>query len=34
VHGAFDVQQDFASRLRRKGFQLVEIPEKNAEYIL
>ena len=34
VHGEFDVQQDFASRLRRKGFQLVEIPEKHAAFIL
>ena len=34
VHGEFNVQQDFASRLRRKGFQLVEIPEKHAAFIL
>lgn len=31
VHGEFDVQQDFKSRLVKKGFQDVEIPELHYE---
>ena len=31
VHGEYDVQQDFAERLRRKGFKNVEIPELHSE---
>ena len=31
VHGNYDVQQDFAERLRRKGFKNVEIPELHSE---
>ena len=31
VHGEYDVQQDFAERLRRKGFKNVEIPEMHSE---
>ncbi len=34
VHGEYDVQQDFAIRLNRKGFKDVEIPEMHAEKIL
>jgi metallo-beta-lactamase family protein len=31
VHGEYDVQQDFKSRLLRKGFMDVEIPERHYE---
>ncbi len=31
VHGEYDVQQDFAERLRRKGFKNVEIPKIHSE---
>jgi metallo-beta-lactamase family protein len=31
VHGEYDVQQDFAERLRRKGFKDVVIPEMHFE---
>ncbi len=31
VHGEYDVQQDFKSRLERKGFAEVEIPEMHFE---
>ncbi|SJZ39706.1 MBL fold metallo-hydrolase RNA specificity domain-containing protein [Sediminibacterium ginsengisoli] len=31
VHGEYDVQQDFASRLRRKGFKEVVIPAMHEE---
>ena len=31
VHGEYDVQQDFRSRLLRKGFDDVEIPERHYE---
>ena len=31
VHGEYDVQQDFRSRLLRKGFDDVEIPERHFE---
>jgi metallo-beta-lactamase family protein len=31
VHGDFNVQQDFKSRLERKGFDDVEIPEIHYE---
>ena len=31
VHGEYDVQQDFAERLRRKGFKNVELPEMHSE---
>jgi metallo-beta-lactamase family protein len=31
VHGEYDVQQDFAERLRRKGFRNVVIPEMHFE---
>ncbi len=34
VHGEYDVQQDFAERLRRKGFKDVMIPEMHFETIL
>ncbi len=34
VHGEYDVQQDFANRLNRKGFKDVEIPEIHSEKIL
>ncbi|MFN2458148.1 MAG: MBL fold metallo-hydrolase [Chitinophagaceae bacterium] len=31
VHGEYDVQQDFKSRLIKKGFKYVEIPERHSE---
>ena len=31
VHGEYEVQQDFKSRLMRKGFTDVEIPELHYE---
>ena len=31
VHGEYEVQMDFAERLRRKGFKNVEIPELHSE---
>ena len=34
VHGEYDVQQDFAERLRRKGFKDVLIPEMHFETTL
>ena len=30
VHGEYDVQQAFKSRLRNKGFDDIEIPERHA----
>lgn len=34
VHGEYEVQQDFAKRLQRKGFKEVLIPEMHSETIL
>ena len=34
VHGEYSVQVDFAERLRKKGFQLVEIPELHSTFKL
>jgi metallo-beta-lactamase family protein len=34
VHGEYDVQQQFAERLRRKGFRDVEIPERHSQFTL
>ena len=34
VHGEYDVQQAFKSRLMHKGFEEVEIPERHAEVVL
>ena len=34
VHGEYDVQQAFKSRLQKKGFDEVEIPERHAEVTL
>ncbi len=34
VHGEYDVQQDFAKRLERKGFKDVEIPDLHEEKII
>ena len=34
VHGEYDVQQEFADRLRHKGFKEVEIPALHSEIIL
>jgi metallo-beta-lactamase family protein len=34
VHGEYDVQQDFAGRLKRKGFQDVAIPAMHSETVL
>lgn len=34
VHGEYDVQQDFASRLLRKGFKELVIPEMHYETAL
>jgi metallo-beta-lactamase family protein len=34
VHGEYDVQQDFRSRLLRKGFKEVVIPELHLEHLL
>ena len=34
VHGEYEVQQDFAIRLRRKHFSNVEIPEMHQTYKL
>ncbi len=34
VHGEYDVQQEFADRLRHKGFKEVEIPALHSETIL
>ncbi|MCA0382066.1 MAG: MBL fold metallo-hydrolase [Bacteroidetes bacterium] len=34
VHGEYDVQIQFADRLKRKGYKHVEIPEQHSEYVL
>jgi metallo-beta-lactamase family protein len=34
VHGEYDVQQEFAERLRKKGYPKIEIPERHSETIL
>ena len=34
VHGEYDVQQEFAERLRKKGYENVVIPERHSETIL
>ena len=34
VHGEYPVQVDFAARLRKKGFPLVEIPELHSTFKL
>lgn len=34
VHGEYDVQQEFADRLRKKGYKNVEIPERHSEAVL
>jgi metallo-beta-lactamase family protein len=34
VHGDYDVQQEFAERLRQKGYKNVVIPERHSEVIL
>jgi len=34
VHGEYDVQQEFAERLRQKGYRNVEIPERHSEAVL
>ncbi len=34
VHGEYDVQQEFADRLRKKGYKNVEIPERHSETVL
>ena len=34
VHGEYEVQQDFAGRLRRKGFREVVIPDRHDEVTL
>jgi metallo-beta-lactamase family protein len=34
VHGEYDVQQEFADRLRKKGYNNVQIPERHSETIL
>jgi len=34
VHGEYDVQQEFADRLRHKGYNNVEIPELHSEFYL
>jgi metallo-beta-lactamase family protein len=34
VHGEYDVQQEFADRLKRKGYKNVEIPERHSETTL
>jgi metallo-beta-lactamase family protein len=34
VHGEYDVQQEFADRLRKKGYKNVEIPERHSEWPL
>lgn len=34
VHGEYEVQQDFAGRLRRKGFEEVVIPDRHDEVTL
>jgi metallo-beta-lactamase family protein len=34
VHGDYDVQQEFADRLRKKGYKNVEIPERHSEWPL
>lgn len=34
VHGEHEVQQAFAERLQRKGFEAIEIPAPHAEYTL
>lgn len=31
VHGEYDVQQEFAERLRQKGYKNVQIPERHSE---
>ena len=31
LHGEYDVQQDFKTRLEKKGFEDVEIPELHTE---
>ncbi|MEO7531238.1 MAG: MBL fold metallo-hydrolase [Sediminibacterium sp.] len=34
VHGEYDVQQEFAERLKNKGYKNVEIPERHSETTL
>ena len=34
VHGEYDVQLQFAERLRRKGFKNVVIPEQHSAHVL
>jgi metallo-beta-lactamase family protein len=34
VHGEYDVQQEFADRLRKKGYNHVQIPERHSEAAL
>jgi metallo-beta-lactamase family protein len=34
VHGEYDVQQEFAERLRRKGYKNIVIPERHSETTL
>lgn len=34
VHGDYDVQEEFASRLHTKGFAHIEIPERHSEFTL
>jgi len=34
VHGEYDVQQEFADRLRHKGYNNVVIPELHSEFYL
>lgn len=34
VHGEYDVQEDFKSKLLKKAFRFVEIPDLHEQYIL
>lgn len=34
VHGEYDVQEDFKSKLLKKGFPFIEIPDLHEQYIL
>ena len=34
VHGEYDIQQVFRSKLLRKGFSSIEIPEIHQEYAI
>ncbi|NCI47213.1 MBL fold metallo-hydrolase [Sediminibacterium soli] len=34
VHGDYDVQEEFASRLHGKGFKHIQIPERHSEFTL